>query len=352
VPAASAQKDSKTETEENSRKGTSHDLESLLGESFRTQEQNPVKYSATYYFGNADKDTAPVLVLHNKAGNRADFKPLAELLSQQGYAVLAPDLRGHGKSAKRYDLTPEKPDPKKPKPPVNDSGMIMMDPRTGQPRIDPRTGQPLMIPQPRPALANAAPTGKLVDYKADDFSADDFKLMYGADLTLLRNVLKYFHNKEDANMNRLVIVGYGSVGGSLGAFQVLNDWKTRTTSFTKTFVWIAPANPDASTNLAKAFLKSPLALKQKDGVSILFVVPENNAESKTLAEEIHKSLFDKNKDPKAKDRFMILTYTPIEKQEGNLAAVLSGDVGKQIFNFINEHNQELPEKEVKWKKIK
>ncbi|MDZ4819161.1 MAG: alpha/beta fold hydrolase [Planctomycetota bacterium] len=57
-----------------------------------------VPLAATYWAGTNKKDTVPVVLLHMYKGSRADFKTLPLLLQQQGHAVLAVDLRGHGKS--------------------------------------------------------------------------------------------------------------------------------------------------------------------------------------------------------------------------------------------------------------
>ncbi len=53
---------------------------------------------ASYYRSTQGKDAVPVIMVHNLRGSRVDFHPLALYLQQQGFAVLVPDLRGHGES--------------------------------------------------------------------------------------------------------------------------------------------------------------------------------------------------------------------------------------------------------------
>jgi pimeloyl-ACP methyl ester carboxylesterase len=58
-----------------------------------------VSLQATYYPSNQGKKAVPVVLLHSFKGSREEFADLGEYLQNQGYAVLAPDLRGHGESA-------------------------------------------------------------------------------------------------------------------------------------------------------------------------------------------------------------------------------------------------------------
>jgi pimeloyl-ACP methyl ester carboxylesterase len=58
-----------------------------------------VALQATYYPSNQGKKAVPVVLLHSFKGSREEFADLGEYLQNQGYAVLAPDLRGHGESA-------------------------------------------------------------------------------------------------------------------------------------------------------------------------------------------------------------------------------------------------------------
>ncbi len=62
-----------------------------------------LQLAMTYYAGptypdTKDKQIIPVVLLHMWKQSRHDFKELAPFLQKQGYAVLVPDLRGHGDS--------------------------------------------------------------------------------------------------------------------------------------------------------------------------------------------------------------------------------------------------------------
>jgi pimeloyl-ACP methyl ester carboxylesterase len=58
-----------------------------------------VLIKATYYPGTKGKETIPLIMLHGWKGSRAEFAGLATALQRDhGYAILVPDLRGHGES--------------------------------------------------------------------------------------------------------------------------------------------------------------------------------------------------------------------------------------------------------------
>jgi pimeloyl-ACP methyl ester carboxylesterase len=54
--------------------------------------------AVTYYAGMKGKQTVPVVLLHMWKRNRNDYTELAKSLQTLGYAVIVPDLRGHGES--------------------------------------------------------------------------------------------------------------------------------------------------------------------------------------------------------------------------------------------------------------
>ncbi|HEY5313067.1 MAG TPA: alpha/beta hydrolase [Pirellulales bacterium] len=61
--------------------------------------RDKVEIRCTYFGGTHKKDSVPVILLHQSGGNRHDWDDLAVYLQKTyGFAVIAPDLRGHGNS--------------------------------------------------------------------------------------------------------------------------------------------------------------------------------------------------------------------------------------------------------------
>ena len=62
------------------------------------QTGDGLELTLTYYAGTKGKQTIPVVLLHMWKQSRNDYKDLAPALQALGYAVIVPDLRGHGES--------------------------------------------------------------------------------------------------------------------------------------------------------------------------------------------------------------------------------------------------------------
>ncbi|MDO4569521.1 MAG: hypothetical protein Q4D38_03960 [Planctomycetia bacterium] len=144
----------------------------LSGQILKTKDG--VLLSATYYPGNRGKKSVPIILLHDWSGSRADFETLAPILQAEGYAVLVPDLRGHGRS-KQLEVGPEK-------------------------------LEEIKLP--------SNPT------------AGYFNEMLNFDLPKLKLFLMKENNGGELNIDKLCVGGIG-MGGYLGAYFAAGDWNPR-----------------------------------------------------------------------------------------------------------------------------
>ena len=87
--AAAADQPAKTENEE---------VPKLKLEDLVLQTGDGLELTLTYYPGTKGKQTIPIVLLHMWKQSRNDYKDLAPALQAMGYAVIVPDLRGHGQS--------------------------------------------------------------------------------------------------------------------------------------------------------------------------------------------------------------------------------------------------------------
>ncbi len=322
-----------TKAKESPMKGQTKELE---GDWFTTEmvdEENPVKMSATFYYGNADKNTVPVLLLHDMQGSRQDFTPLIDMLVNNGYAVLAPDLRGHGKSNKRLERTEAK---------------FENVPRTltgGRNNRKPRTEMQTRMVSP--------PTQKLVDFKAEDFQLDDYVDMFYYDVELMREMLIRAHNEGMVNMNRMVVVGVGR-GATLAGLLTLEDWRDRKSDrFTKTLVMIAPTDIDPRADTSKLF---ELNKSIREQVAVCLAAPKGDMSSEMTTKKIYEAIvskIDKKDQEKAMRRYLMFTYdVDPEKTIKEIFADKEVQLAKKIFDFIDDRCRSIPEKEARWTKLK
>ncbi|MDR2114899.1 MAG: alpha/beta hydrolase [Planctomycetaceae bacterium] len=325
---------------ESPKKGQTQELE---GDLFLTKDL--VRLSATYYYGNADKETVPVLLLHGDKGSRKDFNPLIDLLVNNGYAVLVADLRGHGRSVKRVEITP---------PQFETQVVTKQQSSSGGGR-----GQkPKLIPV---QVLKAPASKKMVEYLADEFQAEDYANMAKFDLLLLREVLERVHAEGMVNLNRLVLVGVGR-GAALAAYWTAQDWKDKDSDrFTKTLVMIAPTELDPRFDMPKAFSNNKW---MRTHLMALFAIPNNDSLGQGIAERIRNALLEKNEDEKLETHFEIVNYPTTKtvktdknesKTEMTIAEIFTGGeakLGTTVFNFIDNRNKAFTEKEARWSRLK
>ena len=72
----------------------------LPPEDLMLQTGDGLGLALTYYPGTKGKETIPIVLLHMWKQNRNDYKGLARVLQAVDYAVIMPDLRGHGQSTR------------------------------------------------------------------------------------------------------------------------------------------------------------------------------------------------------------------------------------------------------------
>ena len=145
--------------------------EEISGAQLRTNDG--VSLSATFYPGTNEKESVPVLLLHNWKSSRKEFAVLAKELQRKGCAVLAPDLRGHGESTTQI---------------VAGRG------RAREERLD-----------------------------ASKFRTNDYTNMARHDMTALRGFLVKKNNEGELNLNKLVIVG-SEMGAAIAMVWAAYDW--------------------------------------------------------------------------------------------------------------------------------
>ena len=134
-----------------------------------------IRLSATFYPGYGDKETIPIVLLHDWKGSRKDFEPLVKKLMPLGYAIMIPDLRGHGESTTR----------------------LVRNPRTG------RVNE--------------------LSFTTDDFNASQFSKMISKDMSAVRRFLVAQNNDGKINLNRLILIGAGT-GGNVAMEWSILDW--------------------------------------------------------------------------------------------------------------------------------
>ncbi len=185
-----------------------------------------VQLQLTYYASNVGKDAVPVILLHGWKGSRADLQGLALQLQARGYAVIVPDLRGHGKSTQ-----------------YKQNGQTYS--------IDPNT-----------------------------MKRDDFLRMSDYDLETVKSFIKDKNNAQELNMEKLCVAGY-EMGAIVAARWAHKDWNWphlltgKQGEDVKALIVIAPMANFKGLNLMGAdALGSPHL--QNDDIAVMFLAGGTN----------------------------------------------------------------------------
>ena len=203
----------------------------------RLMAADGLQLSAVFRPGTRGQDSVPVILLHMWKGSGTDYAGLAEYLQRQGHAVLVPDLRGHGNSA-RVPMTGHKLDP-----------------------------------------------GKLS-------TNDLYEMRYG-DMELLRRFLVEKNDAGELNLNKLCIVG-AEMGAVVGVYYAMNDWtqirreanRAAAAQDIKGLVLISPDRDFRGMPLNKP-LNHPLVRSQ---ISAMIVVGREDSRSLTEAKRVYNVL--------------------------------------------------------------
>jgi pimeloyl-ACP methyl ester carboxylesterase len=201
------------------------------------QTNDGLQLVATYYKSKAKKNAVPIIMLHGWKGSRADFEGLALAMQARGYAVIVPDLRGHGKSTQIK-----------------------------------RGGDYYTIDQ-------------------TTLRKGDIEAMVTQDLEAVKSFLLDKNNAGELNIEKLCVIG-NEMGATLAIKWSLYDWhwtqlpNAKQGQDVKALVLISPTMNFRGITIADS-LGQPLI---QTGLSILIIVGDRNAKAYDEAKRIYNRL--------------------------------------------------------------
>jgi len=267
-----------------------------------------LELAATYFPGSEGKDSVPVVLLHMWKRSRNDYKELAPFLQRKGYAVLVPDLRGHG-----------------------DSTTIS-------------TGT------------------KVETLDAAKMSARQFPLMVTQDMKAVKDFLWDRNNAKELNLDKLCVVG-AEMGASVALQFALYDavgydnnrvWygPLKLGEFVKGLVLISPKWSFRGLKLTPVFAHP----KVRSNISVLIMVGEGNSKAVSDARRIHKIFkrYHPEPDPDQKTQQKTLFFGRMKTSLQGTKMLGEGlNVEKFIAMFIDQRLVKSTEsKKFTWKERK
>ena len=341
------------------KKNIDPDAQELSGRDFMTKDR--VLLCGSFYPGNADKDTVPVILFHGQGRSREEFAPLIAEMKKKGYAILAIDFRGHGESTKRYPDSRQIQQMQQAQQ-MQQTGMMgqpgagMGVPQRQSNRMPPGMGggvpgrndrqeqtMPAILPQQIPQQ----PTQQIlpIEYVVETFAKADYENMYKFDYVQFYKYLIHKNNQEKLNLNKLIIVGVG-MGGSIGGKLARELVKTKNV---RSLVVISP-NYDP---FSKKYFKDAKCFQED--TPLLFVVGQLDPKAKDNAISLRDDLLGKTKkkddNPNSMESAAPIAEFPSERQGGDLLKESKLGIAAKIVGYIDETLAKHKEKELKWKKF-
>jgi pimeloyl-ACP methyl ester carboxylesterase len=201
------------------------------------QTADGVELAAVYYAQGTDKgkETIPVILLHEFGGSGADYKGLAEFLQGKGFAVLVPDLRGHGGST-------------------------------------------------------STKSGRELDHKKMPPKLFHGIYVQGGDIDVCKEFLRKENNQEKLNIDKLCLVGAG-LGATAAMNWAVEDWKwpvvggVKQGQDVKAIIMLSPSFNEKSVNV-NIPLRNAAVLKEL----AIYILAGESGKAPDDAKKIHKPI--------------------------------------------------------------
>jgi pimeloyl-ACP methyl ester carboxylesterase len=253
---------------------------------------------ATYFGSNLEKEAAPIILLHPWEEQGALYYKFAKELQTMGYAVLVPDLRGHGKS--------------------------------------------IQAAVARDGKIDLAKMGKV-----------DYGFIVAEDMEAMKGFLLREHNEGNLNIELLSVIGVGE-GSMFGTLWAVNDWSfpslpgMKQGQDVKALILISPVMTMKGVN-AETALKNPIFRQ----LSFFLVAGSTSSSSKNLGrmlKTLEKTHTYNDKDLDASNLWLAEPNTSLEMaQFVNKQPKLSNAVDSFLSKRVKAYAKQLPWAERKQK---
>ena len=289
---------------------------------FRTYDG--VKLTGTYLKGKGDKDTPVVILVPDLNMEEGAYNQLGQLLAQQGYAVLIPDLRSLNQGQNQQ--------------PQNTNN---------NPPNDTRQAKDRASQQP---------------------SSRDIMAMINVDREVWFNFLFHVNDKGLCNVKKTIIVG-SEFGAALACKWAQNDWGVKG-EMGQNVVGLALLSPDAVDDKKKdrdkeddgkasaqkydclASLEAVHKVAKGKTFGYLVIAGANAEEKRDAAQLIQKRIGGaKDEQAKPQDKVVLFYALQTSMQGMQLLGLESMNVPGTIGQFVAKRMEELPKKRDKWSPI-